>query len=993
MHYKKIAAVLLSVAMCIQSAVPVMAVETAADETDISIEREIETEEESTSKEEASDTVSAEETPETENTQRPETESQEENAETSDIPEENQETVSEEDQEETPASKMNDSGESIETDAQDTGTEVYEEAGENHEEAAASYTEEDANEEDEDIGEIEIQTDDIYVDMDDADLPSEEDMIAGYIDSVMMPEQSSARLRADKATAGDNLGGMNRALYKAVRPMIKETAEGTRSDTVFEVYMSDIDLEKKSWTADELGVDAIVVNGSVPQSVVQKVMKKINFSYDILLDALLADEPCSLYWFDKTGNIKMSGFSLSAKRNSDGEMTIGLKGSVKMYMPVVAEYAVSEYEIDESFGQSITTAKENAAAIVEENEGKTDYAKLKAYKDRICELTRYNYNAVNTDTAYGNPWQLIWVFDGDNSTNVVCEGYAKAFKYLCDLSTFNYENASCILVTGYMDINGSSGLHMWNVVRAADGNNYLVDVTNCDSGTIGYPDELFMVGPDEEDDTGNTIDGYTINADGSNVKYIYYYDIVNIFEEEDLALGSGKYIENNMFVTDISEALVTLSQEDYIYNGNKQVPDITVSLNGRILIEGIDYDIETDDATNAGTKSVTIIGKGNYEGAVSSEYNIWAADIGLADITLSENEYTWTGEAIFPEIIAMYNGMPLEKGRDFVINYENNIDEGTGYIHIEGIGNYEGVYRTLEFRIIKPDAQIGFVTENGKTYYYDDNGEKHTGILYTDEDIYYFNSDGTMARCRWITENGSTYFFGSDGRAYKGMCSIAGKPFYFDENGARKLGIVNVNQNTYYMVASGMARNQWITIGSKKYYFDNDGIAMTGINVIDDDIYCFNNDGTMIRSRWINEAGSTYFFGNDGKAYIGMCSIAGKPFYFDENGARKLGIVNVNQNIYYMTPAGMARQQWVTVGGKTYYFDENGIAMTGLNTIDGDIYYFNSNGTMAKGRWITIDKKNYFFGIDGKAYIGVHVINGKTFYFDEEGRLSAMPAA
>ena len=36
-----------------------------------------------------------------------------------------------------------------------------------------------------------------------------------------------------------------------------------------------------------------------------------------------------------------------------------------------------------------------------------------------------------------------------------------------------------------------AGDHMWNIVTMDDGCNYLVDVTNCDTGSIGAPGKLF----------------------------------------------------------------------------------------------------------------------------------------------------------------------------------------------------------------------------------------------------------------------------------------------------------------------------------------------------------------------------------------------------------------------------------------------------------------------------------------------------------------------
>jgi hypothetical protein len=92
---------------------------------------------------------------------------------------------------------------------------------------------------------------------------------------------------------------------------------------------------------------------------------------------------------------------------------------------------------------------------------------------------------------------LVWVFDGDPETKVVCEGYAKAFKYMCELSAFQ-ASVSVSLVTGTL---GSSN-HMWNLVPVDGGFSYLVDVTNCDEDMAGYPDYLFMAGYSERYQSG-----------------------------------------------------------------------------------------------------------------------------------------------------------------------------------------------------------------------------------------------------------------------------------------------------------------------------------------------------------------------------------------------------------------------------------------------------------------------------------------------------------
>ncbi|MCQ2079779.1 MAG: hypothetical protein MJZ38_06985 [archaeon] len=72
-----------------------------------------------------------------------------------------------------------------------------------------------------------------------------------------------------------------------------------------------------------------------------------------------------------------------------------------------------------------------------------------------------------------------------DSENIVCEGFAKAFKYLCD----KY-GVPCILVSGWAYSNPTdradnfeedSNRHMWNMVQLESGKWYLVDLTWNDS--------------------------------------------------------------------------------------------------------------------------------------------------------------------------------------------------------------------------------------------------------------------------------------------------------------------------------------------------------------------------------------------------------------------------------------------------------------------------------------------------------------------------------
>ena len=157
-------------------------------------------------------------------------------------------------------------------------------------------------------------------------------------------------------------------------------------------------------------------------------------------------------------------------------------------MPVISSYASGKYKVNAGIVQLAKSAAENARMIVKEFQGYTETEKLYGYKEMICYLTSYN-DDVTEDDEYGDPWQLIYVFDGDDSTNVVCEGYSKAFQYLCDLS-----DITCYTVTGIMNGGTGEGPHMWNIV-ANNGKYYMADITNSDEGTVGEDGGLFLDTP------------------------------------------------------------------------------------------------------------------------------------------------------------------------------------------------------------------------------------------------------------------------------------------------------------------------------------------------------------------------------------------------------------------------------------------------------------------------------------------------------------------
>ena len=81
----------------------------------------------------------------------------------------------------------------------------------------------------------------------------------------------------------------------------------------------------------------------------------------------------------------------------------------------------------------------------------------------------------------------------------------------------------------------------------------------------------------------------------------------------------------------IRDAKIVLSETSFTYNGKVQRPAIK-TINGETVAEGKDYTIEWSDASSkdTGTYTVTITGKGSYEGTTTATYTISKAANPLA---------------------------------------------------------------------------------------------------------------------------------------------------------------------------------------------------------------------------------------------------------------------------------------------------------------------------------------------------------------------------
>ena len=418
------------------------------------------------------------------------------------------------------------------------------------------------------------------------DLPELSDMFAAYVDRAFSKDTTKDR---NVISGADALTSQNDILaYNKLAEYIALVAAGERSSTVFELTTADFGISKNKFTAEDLGVESLLVtNGSetnLNDAAVEALRALVAFDYMTVVKQLLYSLPYDLYWFDKVTGYAYGGPSIAygwSEEYPDGYLYMYMDQSGYVAMVVASAYALNgEYfEFDTTIGKSVQSSAARAKAIVKKYTSKSDYEKVLAYKDEICGLVEYNYDVLEGDPDYGDPWQVIWVFDDDPTTNVVCEGYSKAFQYLCQLSDFRSSKVTCVSATGTMFGNYGSGPHMWNILSMDDGANYLVDVTNCDSDMIGDPDLLFLKGA-----SGSVSGGYSFNCYSATISYAYDTDSLNLFSQETLTLSPTDYAGPQSFdlgewTYTVSGTIITLGT----YSGNAEEYRIpkTITKNGK----------------------------------------------------------------------------------------------------------------------------------------------------------------------------------------------------------------------------------------------------------------------------------------------------------------------------------------------------------------------------------------------------------------------------
>ena len=299
---------------------------------------------------------------------------------------------------------------------------------------------------------------------------------------------------------------------------------------------------------------------------------------------------------------------------------------------------------------------------------------------------------------------------------------------------------------------------------------------------------------------------------------------------------------------------------------------------------------------------------------------------------------------------------------------------------------------------------------NGKTYYFNEDGEMLDGWHEENGDVFYLGGEdeGWRAENQWLwlekpgdadednddeqildcadeddCDDEGWYWFGSNGKMYKdtGKKKVNGRYYMFNEHGQMLYEWIN---GTKVKPADGSTPSN----------AELDGNATPGSAKISD-MYYYN----IVEEGWRGDG----WYEIDGSEDVGTDSDT-DWYFFDDGEAEHADATNKDLATYDGDgkPVYVAKIKVDSSKGKKYFaFNEKGQMQTGLQYIadDNGFYYFDDNGYMQDGKVSDVecddDTYDFYFntknGKNGQGYTGEKdnylYFNGKRLEADDDYRL------
>ncbi len=444
-----------------------------------------------------------------------------------------------------------------------------------------------------------------------------------------------------------------------------------------------------------------------------------------------------------------------------------LNNDTSIYLCTEEEY--SKISDRDAINEKIEAGAEKYAEMANSLDDTLD--KIAVIHDLIIQDVDYAYDG-------GVPVEEKWahsvqgVFDGHNE--VVCEGYADTFSLM-----MNYLDIPNYYIVGTAGSGGGGG-HAWNVVSCDGGTTYMyMDLTWDDLSDEKFYDKYFgMPQSDFEtshtafkpENTGNTwlyalpenindnfsgtyynMAGFYFNSSDcslerakmmntkikrfhnnltfisddytSYAKMFNYLGLTNVVYYE-VTYGGTIYYTAVLQMTeplDISESEIVLTESDYAYTGDAIEPKPQVTLNGIKLIEGLNYTVSylnnINESTDILPATVTAMGKENFTGEKSANFNILEPVLKSNMVSLSADTFLYDGQTKKPDIKVIKDEVELIENTDYSVVFSEDEPKNAGTYSVTIIGrdtNFGTV--TMTFTIEKRPVTVSGIKANDKTY-------------------------------------------------------------------------------------------------------------------------------------------------------------------------------------------------------------------------------------------------------------------------------------
>ncbi len=389
-------------------------------------------------------------------------------------------------------------------------------------------------------------------------------------------------------------------------------------------------------------------------------------------------------------------------------------------------------------------------------------------------LTVESGNIINENKAVDNHGTLTvngGSFEGKNYALYISMGTAEIFGGEFNGTVWGFASYTVNggdFTEGYIGINCEGG------VLTVNGGTFDINEIEIYRGTVSLSGGEFKNGITVSDlkfDSDAEKFAATILADG------YYYKdadgkIITVANNANAISGYAKVAKGADFAND---AVITLSQTEYEYNGGENKPAVTVTVGGKTL-DSANYTVSYADNINAGTATVTVtaVASDIYSGTATANFTITKAEISVTAPVANTLTYNGSAQALITAGSANVGEMQYSTdGVEYsaTIPTATNAGDYTVYYKVIGDANYNDTEpATVTVTIKTKDISDAFIIlGDALTYTGEEQTQSVTSVTVDGLDVTYdiSGNKATNVGVYLLTVTGNGNFSGEAKLAYE----------------------------------------------------------------------------------------------------------------------------------------------------------------------------------------------------------------------------------